>query len=244
MPGKKTDVANLVILDAQVGHASTHDGGDHADAGNFRSSTFSLSNSDNWNSYVVPLFGASSDISSDTVYLPSPEGGARDMAAAHEIASEILNTLSWGEGNSEGKPRESFKEAALVDGDLETSHRVGSSRPPPFEALTATSGARTGESSSIAPPELPPLSDESTYWHGFLACQYGIPLLDSNVKIHLETFRDFNIKSPTIQLLYLDTICGYIRSYGRVRVRDLDDIAIQEFHRVFRGFAKAGIEIS
>ncbi|KAA8545138.1 hypothetical protein F0562_019973 [Nyssa sinensis] len=90
----------------------------------------------------------------------------------------------------------------------------------------------------------PSLSDESTYWHGFLACKDNVPLLDSVVKIHPKTFRDFNIETPTIQLLYLDTICGYIRSYGRVRVRDLDDTTIWEFQRVFRDFAKAGIDIS
>ncbi|KAA8541277.1 hypothetical protein F0562_025240 [Nyssa sinensis] len=70
------DVTDLVILDAQTGHTATDDEGDCTDTGD--------------------------NISLDTAFLPSLEGNVKDTAVAHEIASEILSTLSRREQNSKG----------------------------------------------------------------------------------------------------------------------------------------------
>ncbi|KAA8550933.1 hypothetical protein F0562_002617 [Nyssa sinensis] len=63
-------------------------------------------------------------------------------------------------------------------------------------------------------------------------------------RAHPETFRHFSVETPTIQLLYLDMICEYLKSYGNVHVWDLDARAIREFRRIFHDFCKVSIDIA
>ncbi|KAA8541032.1 hypothetical protein F0562_024830 [Nyssa sinensis] len=105
-------------------------------------------------------------------------------------------------------------------------------------------GSSSSPSTSVIPPSPVPPSDDAAYWKGFLVCKVNTPFLDAIKEAHPKTFKHFNVETPTIQLLYLNTILGYIKSYSNICISDLDARATREFRRVFRNFCKVGIDIS
>ncbi|KAA8519376.1 hypothetical protein F0562_013632 [Nyssa sinensis] len=154
------------------------------------------------------------------------------------------------------KVEETIKDEPLADhkdplkGVLpEVTH--SSPRRGPHDVIPTTNSISTKVVASSGPSTLdahessvPYPSDENTYWNGLLVCKDNVSLSDSSIKAYLKTFKNFNIKTSTVQLLYLSTIYGYLKSYGCVRISDHNDRVIRDLIRVFHDFCKVGINIS
>ncbi|KAA8546895.1 hypothetical protein F0562_003324 [Nyssa sinensis] len=91
------------------------------------------------------------DVSLDTTFLLSPEGSIKDMAAAHEMASEILSTLNQGgEENSKERVGEIFEELTLASGDHEIKNCTENSPTSLHATLIIAPSMHVGISSGFA----------------------------------------------------------------------------------------------
>ncbi|KAA8544886.1 hypothetical protein F0562_019720 [Nyssa sinensis] len=152
-----------------------------------------------------------------------------------EVLTEGVEAEGMGEGEAQ-KDGASLSRSVPVPQISLTSPQYGLKGVTPLVSecdnyiIIGTSGSSVPGTSEVLESPISP-SDDHSYWKGFLVYKVNVFILDAIDKAHLETFRHFNVETPTIQLLYLDTIFGYIRSYGHVHVFYLDARVTREFSK-------------